>query len=143
MDAPRSTQHSAREIWLCFFNFRWRNTHHAVRSTNCHKLLSIMILRRFARQANWLCFFNFVSAIRITHHAIRESWLCFFNLSSIFRRFLLFFTCFLHYFGIFFFDFTQDKHNTYELTADFDDYAETIINSSPHEIGEAAISRGK
>jgi len=59
--------------WLCFFA--------AQNHENLHISLSYNTLSRFNPPANWLCFFN---------------------LSSIFRRFLLFFTCFLHYFGIIF-----------------------------------------
>ena len=55
----------------------------------------------------------------------------FFQIKLNFLSFSTLFHLFFHYFGIFIFDFTQDKHTTYELTADFADYAEKmeIINS--------------
>jgi len=58
--------------WLCFFAGKKR--------INLHNILSYRHLRSFRPFANWLCFFK---------------------LSSNFRRFLLFFTCFFHYFGFF------------------------------------------
>ena len=58
--------------WLCFFAARNRK--------NPHIPLSCRYIRSFQPPANWVCFFK---------------------LSSIFRRFLLFFTCFFHYFVFF------------------------------------------
>ena len=54
---------------------------------------------------NWVCFFgpeiggflrNALLLLSLHYFSLRANWLCFFNFSSIFRRFLLFFTCFFH-----------------------------------------------
>jgi len=67
---------------------------------------------------NWPCFFwagkrenlyNHLSYRYLSSFCHFANWLCFFKLSSIFRRFLLFFTCFFQYFG-FFFKLTTNKH---------------------------------
>jgi len=62
---------------------------------------------------NWLCFFAEQKRENL-HNPLSYRylssffWLCFFKLSSIFRRFLLFFTCFYSFFCLFSFDYTQD-----------------------------------
>jgi len=86
-------------------------------NTNKHQIYVHFCLFTFAfpqdwlcLALNWVCFFadpkreilhNHLSAKTLRQFRPTANWVCFFNLSSIFRRFLLFSTCFFHYSAFF------------------------------------------
>jgi len=145
-------------VWLCFLRLRHSvYCHNLLSNKTLRQFVPIQIGFVFSNNLltpstglganidwlclalNWLCFFaaqnhknlhNILSYIHLSSFCPFENWVCFFKLSSIFRRFLLFFTCFLHYFGFF-------RHVSVRLRSG------QVYTDLPCEITSLPISRGE